>query len=185
MNPDMETIVEPLEHLLSTPYLYYAVVAIVLLVTLYLVHTYRKAHQGIIPFKTQGGTIEIAPQTLRGVMQNAANSVEGVERAACRHFVKGRNVGVKVAVHLRANHRLKDVESLIKKRIRATLLDQFGMETVEPIHIRVTRIVGDPVASVPDEKRNDDESYDEDTELGNSLRDESDDDRPYSDETRI
>jgi uncharacterized alkaline shock family protein YloU len=180
----MKTTIESLEHLLSAPYLYYAAVAVILLVILYLVRSYRRAHQGIVPFKTQGGTIEIAPQTLRGVMQNAANSVEGVDKASCRHFMKGRNVGVKVAIHLRANHRLKDVESLIKARIRATLLDQFGMETVEPIHIRVTRIVGDPVASLPGKKKVEEEFAGEDAP-DEDVRGDADDDRPYADETRI
>lgn len=146
----MQQIVESLEHLLKAPYIYYAAIAFVLLISLYLVFYYRKANQGIVPFKTQDGTIEIAPQTLRSVMQNAVNSVEGVEGAACRHFLKGKIIGVRVAVHLRANHRLKEVESIIKNRIRATLLDQFGMETVEPIDIRVTRIIGDPVAIIPE-----------------------------------
>jgi uncharacterized alkaline shock family protein YloU len=180
----MNTTIESLEHLLKAPYLYYAAVAVILLVALYLFRSYRRAHQGIIPFKTQGGTIEIAPHTLRSVMQNAANSVEGIDKASCRHFLKGKNVGVKVAVHLKANHRLKDVETLIKKRIRATLLDQFGMETVDPIHIRVTRIVGDPVASVPSEKRVEEPVSEDDFEEDAALRD-SDDDRPYSDETRL
>jgi uncharacterized alkaline shock family protein YloU len=180
----MKTTIESLEHLLTAPYLYYAAVAVVLLLALYLVRSYRRAHQGIIPFKTQGGTIEIAPQTLRSVMQNAANSVEGVDKAACRHFMKGRNLGVKVAVHLRANHRLKDVDVMIKQRIRATLLDQFGMETVEPIHIRVKRIVGDPVASVP-AKAKSEESVAEDDFEDETFSREAEDDRPYSEETRV
>jgi uncharacterized alkaline shock family protein YloU len=169
---------------LRVPYLYYAAVAVVLLVALYLFRSYRRANQGIVPFKTQGGTIEIAPQTLRSVMQNAANSVEGIDKAACRHFMKGRNVGVKVAVHLRANHRLKDVETMIKQRIRATLLDQFGMETVDPIHIRVTRIVGDPVASVPQDS-DPAEALPGDEFEDETIPRDSEDDRPYSDDTRL
>ncbi|NDV62545.1 hypothetical protein G0Q06_08790 [Puniceicoccales bacterium CK1056] len=180
----MKTTIESLEHLLRVPYLYYAAVAVVLLVALYLFRSYRRANQGIVPFKTQGGTIEIAPQTLRSVMQNAANSVEGIDKAACRHFMKGRNVGVKVAVHLRANHRLKDVETMIKQRIRATLLDQFGMETVDPIHIRVTRIVGDPVASVPKDSDSMEALPGDEFEDETIPRD-SEDDRPYSDDTRL
>lgn len=180
----MKTTIESLEHLLKAPYLYYMAVAFVLLLTWYLIRSYRRAHQGIIPFKTQGGTIEIAPQTLRSVMQNAANSVEGVNKAACQHFLKGRNLGVKVAVHLRANHRLRDVEMMIKQRIRATLLDQFGMETVDPIHIRVTRIVGDPVATVTPEKAVEEDLAEDEVDEDFIPR-EAEDDRPYSDETRV
>jgi hypothetical protein len=178
----MQNLLDNLQALIEPPLIYYAAAVLVLLLALlYLIHRYRTAHKGIIPFKSQGGTIEIAPQTLRGVMQNAANSVEGVEKAACRHFVKGRRVGVKVALHLRANHRLKDVDNCVKARIRATLLDQFGMETVEPIHIRVTRIVGDPVASVPDsEPEPESDSYNNDT-----PPDADEDERPYSEETRL
>ncbi|MGA1205461.1 MAG: hypothetical protein ACO3ZW_06610 [Opitutales bacterium] len=176
----MQTLSEYLGYLLKPPYMYYAVVAIVMLVTLYVIYTYRRATQGIVPFKTQGGTIEIAPSTLRSVMQHAASSVDGVEKAHCRHFLKGRRVGVKVAIHLQANHRLKDVEADIKHRIRATLYEQFGMETIEPINIRLTRIVGDPVAT--DSLRGRD--Y---TELQAGLVDidEDSDDRPYAEETRL
>jgi uncharacterized alkaline shock family protein YloU len=180
----MQDIVQALEHLLQPPYPYLVAVAVVLLLLWYLIRHYRYAHKGIVPFKSQGGTIEIAPQTLRGVMQNAANSVEGVERAACRHFTRGRHVGVRVAIHLRANHRLRDVEALIKKRIRATLLDQFGMDTVEPIHIRVTRIVGDPVASVTDEGESAESATDEYL-TDEDPRREAEDDRPYSEDTRL
>lgn len=178
----METLTKALGHLMEPPYLYYAVVAVVLLVGLYLLYIYRRANQGIVPFKTQGGLIEIAPHTLRSVIQQAANSVEGVERASCHHFIKGRSVGVKVAIHLRANSRLKDVETRIKRCIRATLHEQFGMDNIDPVHIRVTRIVGDPIAV-------DSGNYDEldEGEAGLIGIDEEDsgDERPYSGETRI
>ncbi len=88
-----------------------------------------------------------------------------------------------MAIHLRANHRLRDVEATIKKRIRATLLDQFGMETVEPIHIRVTRIVGDPIATVKEQPVEPEEN-DFEMEPEEDPR-EAQDERPYSDETRI
>ena len=180
----MAELSETLSHLLKAPYLYYFVVVLVLLIGLYLVYTYRRANQGIVPFKTQGGAIEIAPSTLRGVMQHAANSVEGVEKASCRHFLKGRSVGVKVAIHLRANNRLKDVDARIKNCIQATLYEQFGMENIEPIHIRVTRIVGDPIASTKSSYPDDfDESVAGLVELDDDS--ESDDDRPYAEETRL
>jgi len=180
----MKTVVDALQHLLNPPYLYFAAIALVCLALLWGMRSYRRSHKGIVPFKSEGGSIEIAPQTLRGVMQNAANSVEGVEKAACRHFVRGRNVGVKVGIHLRANHKLRDVECCIKQRIRSTLSDQFGMEQVEPIHIRVTRIVGEPVASVPEEKEAVDEA-DISSSYGEDDLPESSNDRPYSDDTRL
>ena len=175
----MDTLSEALGHLIKPPYIYEMAVALVLLVSLYLIYSYRRANQGIIPFKSQGGNIEIAPNTLRGVMQNAANSVEGVEKAVCRHFLKGRKVGVRVAIHLRANHRLRDVENLVKRRIRATLLDQFGMENVEPIHIRVSRIVGDPMATIIDDEPDALQAQ----EAGED--DDASDERPYADDTRL
>jgi len=133
-------------HLIEPPLFQIVVGLLVVLVVLYLIYKYRRSTQGIVPFKTQGGTIEISPSTLRGVIQHAANSVDGVEKASCHHFIKGRSIGVRIAIHLRANNRLKDVESRIKRFVRATLFEQFGMENIDPIHIRVTRIVGDPVA---------------------------------------
>lgn len=175
----MQTLSDTLGHLLQAPYVYMVAVSIGLLAALYLVYSYRRSNQGIVPFKSQGGNIEIAPHTLRGVMQNAANSVEGVEKAVCRHFIKGRKVGVRVAIHLRANHRLRDVENQIKRRIRATLMDQFGMENVEPIHIRVSRIVGDPMATITEEP----EVYP--SQEADEDDDSPGDDRPYADETRI
>lgn len=144
--PDIE---ELTNHLGQPPYVYLAVVALILLVLLYVLYRYRRAHQGIIPFKAQGGTIEIAPQTLRAIMENAVDNVEGVERATCRHVIRGHRLGVKIALHIKANQRLRDIDTRVKERLRATLQEQFGIESVEPIHIRVTRIIGDPVASLP------------------------------------
>jgi uncharacterized alkaline shock family protein YloU len=178
----LDTLNRALQHLLEPPYLYFAAVAVVLLVALYITYTCRRANQGIVPFKTQGGSIEIAPHTLRGVIQQAANSIEGVERASCRHFMKGRSIGVKVAIHLRANSRLKDVEARIKSCIQATLYEQFGMENIDPIHIRVTRMVGDPVAVTSLRKREEDSGRPSMSEM---EEEDSEDERPYADETRI
>lgn len=176
-------LVELFQHLLDPVFLYPVTIGAIILIVLWLYYRYKRASQGIIPYKTQGGTIEIAPSTLRGVMQHAANSIEGVERASCRHFVRGRGVGVKVAIHVRSNSKLRDIESQIKGCIRATLYEQFGMEIVEPIHIRVTKIVGDPVATSK-------ESLEEESENSSSYvtlsePDSLDDDRPYADETKI
>ncbi len=166
-------------HLLEPPFFYGIIAALVILLVLWLWYSYGRKHQGIVPFKTQGGTIEIAPGTLRGIMQHAANSVPGVEKATCQHFMKGRRVGVKVAIHLKANSRLKDVEANIKKGIKNSLLDQFGMETVEPIDIRVTKIIGDPVyREMP-------RMLEPPAEEQDMIDLAEDDDRPYADETKI
>jgi uncharacterized alkaline shock family protein YloU len=171
------------QHLLDPVFLYPVTVGAILLIILWMFYRYKRANQGIIPYKTQGGNIEIAPSTLRGVMQHAANSIEGVERASCRHFIRGRGVGVKVAIHVRSNSKLREIESEIKGCIRATLYEQFGMEIIEPINIRVTKIVGDPVATpkpTPDDELGLPESY-----MSLDAPDISEDERPYADETKI
>lgn len=134
-----------LSYLLEPPYAYLAALAGTLLLLLLAIRKYRRSHRPIVPFKTSGGTIEIAPQTLRGVMQGAAQSVEGVHKCTCRHFLRRGQLGVKVTLQMQANHSLRDIDAAIKERIRATLMEQFGMETVAPIHVRVSRIVGKPI----------------------------------------
>ncbi|MEX0323316.1 MAG: hypothetical protein AB3N63_14235 [Puniceicoccaceae bacterium] len=171
------------QHLLEPEFLYPITIGAIILILLWMYYRYKRASQGIIPYKTQGGNIEIAPSTLRGVMQHAANSIEGVERASCRHFIRGRGVGVKVAIHVRSNSKLREIEAQIKGCIRATLFEQFGMEIVEPINIRVTKIVGDPVATPK-------EALEEESDMGPTYLslnepDTSEDDRPYADETKI
>ncbi|MEY2999942.1 MAG: hypothetical protein RL648_156 [Verrucomicrobiota bacterium] len=138
-------------HLLQPPYAYYAAVAASLFILLLVIRAYRKSHRAIVPFKTQGGNIEIAPHTLRSVMQSAAQSVQGVHKCACQHFIRRHQLGVRVKLQLQANHSLRDVDAAIKERIRTTLLEQFGMETVDPIHIRVSRIVGKPLLHPPNQ----------------------------------
>ncbi|HSH10047.1 MAG TPA: hypothetical protein VK995_06635 [Oceanipulchritudo sp.] len=177
----MDNLSKIFSHLIEPPLFYFVVGGLVVLILLYLIYKVRLSTRGIIPFKSQGGTIEISPSTLRGVIQHAANSVEGVEKASCHHFIKGRSIGVRIAVHLRANNRLKDVESRIKRYVRATLYEQFGMENIDPIHIRITRIVGDPVAV--GENRYPDELDESQAALLETDRD-SYDDRPFADETR-
>lgn len=143
----MNTLANTLEHLLEPPYVLYLAAALVLLLALYLIHYYRRAHRGIVPFKTEGGRVEISPRTLRGILQLAVSGVNGVDRADCTHFVKGQKLGVKVNIHLESNNPLREVEAAIKQRIRSALRDQFGLENVSPIHIRVVRMVGDSIPS--------------------------------------
>lgn len=135
--------VENLSHLTEPPYLYMWTSVLALLLVLYLVRSYRKSRRPIVPFKSEGGSVEIAPHTLRGIIQQSALSVDGVEKAHCRHYVQGRGLKVKVAIHLHATARLKEVENDIKKQIRAVLWDQFGMEKVDPIDIKVVKLVGE------------------------------------------
>lgn len=139
---------EPLRHLLQPPYLYLALLTLVILLLFALLARYRRLHKGIVPFQSQDGSIEIAPQTLRGVMQHAVISIEGVEKAVCRPLPHGNSLGVRVSIHLRANCRLRAIENQIQQQLRATLADQFGMESVEPIHIRVTKVIGDPLTRI-------------------------------------
>lgn len=183
LSQSYDYLLELFQHLLEPVFLYPVTIFTIILIVLWMYYRYKRANQGIIPYKTQGGTIEIAPGTLRGVMQHAANSIEGVERANCRHFIRGRGVGVKVAIHVRSNSKLREIESQIKGCIRATLYEQFGMEIVEPIHIRVTKIVGDPVAT-PKEALEEESEIPADY-LNLNEPDSSTDDRPYADETKI
>jgi uncharacterized alkaline shock family protein YloU len=134
-----------LSYLTEPPYSYYAAATASLLALLWILRSFRKSHRGIVPFKTQGGTIEIAPQTVRGILHNVVQSVDGVHKCSCTHFTKRDRIGIKVSIHLLANHSLRQVETTIKERIRSTLMDQFGMDTVDPINIRVARIVGKPI----------------------------------------
>ena len=100
------SLIESFGHLIEAPFLYFIVAGIVLLFGLYLIYSYQRSKRPIIPFQTEGGSIEIAPSTLRGVIQHATLSVDGVERATCRHFTRGRRVGLRIAVYLQANKRL-------------------------------------------------------------------------------
>lgn len=142
---DLDSLKSFLIPLLQPPYSYMAALAATLFVLLVILRRYRLAHRPIVPFKTEGGTIEISPHTLRSVIQGAARSVEGVHKCACRHFVRRQQLGVKVTLQMQANHSLRDIDTAIKERIRAALLEQFGMESVAPIHVRVSRIVGKPL----------------------------------------
>lgn len=135
--------VENLSYLTEPPYLYYWSAALALLILLWIIRSYRQNHRPIVPFKSQGGSIEIAPKTLRGIIQQTVKSVDGVEKVHCRHYVRSRGLRVKIGIHLHASARLKEVESEIKNQIRSVLWEQFGMERIEPIDIKVTRLIGD------------------------------------------
>lgn len=145
----MQPYIDSLSHLIHGPYPYMVGLAVLLLLIIWVTHCWRQNHRPIIPFKTEGGTVEIAPQTLRGIIQHTTHSVEGVEKANCRHYVRGKGLRVKVAIHLRASSKLKDVEARIKSQIRTTLFEQFGMENVDPINIRVVKLIGEPMEVRP------------------------------------
>jgi hypothetical protein len=134
-----------LGYLLTPRYLYMAGAVFALLLVVWAIHSYRRHHRDIIPFASPDGDVVIAPQTLRAVLQFAVCSIDGVEKATCSHFHTRRGIGIQVAIHLRTETKLRLIELEIKRRVRACLLDHFGMENVDPVRIRVTRLIGDPV----------------------------------------
>lgn len=142
-----DLVVESVQHLGRPPYSYFAAVTVGLLVIIYLIHRYRRANRPIIPFRAEGGDVEIAPQTIRGIINGSAQRVMGVETSTCRYEQRGRKLRVQVVIHLRASAKLTDVSAEIKKRVRQALKSHVGMEPtdIDPIKIKVTKIIGDAV----------------------------------------
>lgn len=136
---------EWMSHLWTPPYLYALIATLFLFAALLYLRHYRRTHRPIVPFDTEGGKIEIAPHTLKSLIQYAANSVEGVEKATSLHTPKRNRIAVHISIQLRATAKLTETESLIKERVRTVLYDQFGMQNVDPINIKVTKVVGEPV----------------------------------------
>lgn len=120
-------------------------VVLALAVTIYLITRFRRANKPIIPFRAEGGDVEIAPQTIRGLINNSARSVSGVENAHCSYQQKGSKLNVVIKIHLLASSRLVEVEREIKQRVRQSLHLHVGMEpdNVKPIKVRVAKIVGE------------------------------------------
>jgi len=134
-----------LQFLLSPPWLYYwGGTTILFAVVLLVLVKWRREHQGIVPFRASGGKVEIAPHTIRSVIKYAVETVEGVEQVVVATQQKGSKIAVTLKLHLLAAVPLKQVDAEIKRRIRKALVHQFGMEQIDPIHLKITKIVGDP-----------------------------------------
>lgn len=133
----------------STPYIEAILIGLVVLLLVVIVLLNKRWSKDIIPFKAKGGRIEMKPSSLRGILNSVSGSVEGVERVRSKYWQKGRKLGVKLWIQLHVTARLEDVETELKHRIRQTMKTQLGMDEVDPIHIKVTKIVGAPQEIIP------------------------------------
>jgi len=135
------------------PYLYCwagIVAAIALWVVVWRI---RRSRRPIMLYRSQGGNVEIARQTLRGLIIGASLRVPGIEQAACTYDQRGRKLRVGISIHLAGDARLTVVEEELKKRIRTALQQHVGYEPsdVQPINVRVNKIVGDPSPALEEE----------------------------------
>lgn len=160
---------------LQPPFVYLALLCLCLLLVLYVMYAWRKARRGIVPFETEGGAVEISPATVRGIIQHAAVGVEGVERAVSRVHPHGKHLEIQVLIHLDASAKLQTIQQEVRERVRHTLHNQFGFDptSLQPINIRVTRIVGDLPEGAGDPVRSEAEMVDPYDQL---TRFEDDDD---------
>jgi|TARA_B110000438_G_scaffold147884_1_gene142450 uncharacterized alkaline shock family protein YloU len=112
---------------------------------------FARARRPIVLQRSQGGNLEIARTTLRGLIIGASELIEGVDRATCKYDQKGSKLRVTVAIHLAGQARLPLVEEELKKAIRTTLQQHVGYEPskVTPINVRVTKISGDTITIEP------------------------------------
>ncbi|KAF0094200.1 MAG: hypothetical protein E1N59_2091 [Puniceicoccaceae bacterium 5H] len=117
------------------------IVAVILLIILV---KWRRSHRPIVPFRAQGGRVEIAPRTLRNLIDHAVMGVPGVEKLRSKFGTKKRKLYVHVYLDLMATAKLPEVEAELKHRIREALRNQFGLENIGEIDVTVRKIVGDP-----------------------------------------
>jgi Na+-transporting methylmalonyl-CoA/oxaloacetate decarboxylase gamma subunit len=136
---------QQLEILFQYPYYLIVMGVLAFLFLCLLIARVRRMNRAIVPFKTQGGRVEIAPKTIHGILQHTVVGIPGVEKASCCHRQRGSKLQLQVNIHILATAKLKELETEIKHRIRSVMRFQFGMENIDPIHIRVTRLVGEPM----------------------------------------
>lgn len=139
--------------LYAPPYRYGVIALAILIIFWCLYRRVVAARRPITLYRSQGGNVEIARQTLRGLIIGAALRVSGVDHATCQYDQRGRKLRVKVSIHLAGDARLKEVEEELKKRIRSALQQHVGYEPndVQPINVRVTKIVGDPAPTLEED----------------------------------
>lgn len=108
---------------------------------------FSRARKPIILQRSEGGNLEIARTTLRGLIIGASERIDGVDHATCTYDQKGSRLRVTVSIHLAGQARLPAVEEELKRSIRTTLHQHVGYEPskVAPINVRVTKISGDTV----------------------------------------
>ena len=144
-------LIEPLQQLIEPPTVYWLAGAILLgTVFLVMVGRCRARRRGIVPFKSEGGKIEIAPDTIRNLIEHAAESVSGVEDVRCR-IRQGRRLVINLCLTARAPVRLREMDSEIKRRVRSSLKTQFGLENVDSINTKITKTIGETTLPVVDE----------------------------------
>ncbi|MCD8482191.1 MAG: alkaline shock response membrane anchor protein AmaP [Verrucomicrobia bacterium] len=127
------------------PYLYAVIGLITAILLWWLIVRMRAANRGIVPFKSSGGRVEIAPQTIKTFLQHVVSEADGVEKAHCSFKQKSGRLAVTVKAQVKAQLPLRTIESDIKRRIRSSMRYQFSMENIDPINIRITHISGQPI----------------------------------------
>lgn len=157
--------------LYGEPYRYGVIAVVGLTVLLFIARRLLNARRPIILYRGQGGDVEIARPTLRGLIVGAASRVVGVDHASCKYDQRGRKLRIQISIHLSGGARLKEVEDDLKKKIRNALLQQVGYEPndVQPINVRVTKIIGDPAPVIEEEYLRDDDTLPRYEEPGDSL----------------
>lgn len=139
-----ETLNESLHFLLEPPVVFYAIgVVVAFLAILFAIGRYRRANRGIEPFKSNGGRVEIAPATVKMLIVHVVGDIGGVEWVGCR-LRHGRKLVVSLSLHVRAVTPLREIETETKRKVRYALKHQFGIDQVDAIHIRVTKVIGSP-----------------------------------------
>lgn len=139
-----ESLNESLQFLLEPPLVFYVVgIFVAFILILYALSRYRRARRGIEPFKSNGGRVEIAPATVKMLIVHVVGDINGVEWVGCslRH---GRKLVVSLALHVRAVTPLREIETETKRKVRYALKHQFGIDQVDAVHIRVTKVIGSP-----------------------------------------
>lgn len=134
------------------PYIYAIAGAVIVVGSTMAYLNWKASNKGIVPFKSEGGRVEIAPHTIRSFLQHVVSEVDGVEKARCTFKQRGPKLQIDVAAKVQARLPLRAIETEIKRCIRANMRYQFNMTNIDPINIRITQISGQPMEKAPNDE---------------------------------
>jgi hypothetical protein len=122
---------------------YFRLSLLLIIFSLFLSWLRNRQPRHVIAFTSEESTVSVTSYALAELIQKTALTVDGILKCSTRIGMRNGLLRLNMRIHMKADHRLREVTNLLELRITETIKRTLGIPAIGPINVIVSNLVGE------------------------------------------
>lgn len=124
-------------------------VVLILSVVLRWIGSFRKPKSSFIDFESEDGNVGISTKAICDFIERIGKEFAAVKSIDSRLAKTKDGINISLNVKVLSGNKIPELSHVLQQRVRQSVRESLGLETIGNISIKVQEIVGDPAKQLP------------------------------------